>query len=167
MWYVAPHYACLLLKDGTSGESEGGFHLFLRQPCMPQSRVWSNTNSSWVFDTRGLQRSKILPVTYLRWFSSSFGSEWTWQQLKLSLNRHKEEGVNFEKVHGVFYSPNFNFFSFFKEGSLRSSTPTCWCRLAFEDGMLVFCYFRMYVSIFLAVQRAQFDFEIWTKPPKG
>lgn len=77
MWYVTTYYACLLLKDGTGGESEGGFHLFLRQPCKPQSRVWYNSNSSWVFDTRGLQRSKILPVTYLGWASSSFWSEWT------------------------------------------------------------------------------------------
>lgn len=73
VWYVAIYYASPLLRDGNGGGSEGGFHLFLRQS---QSRVWSNSNSSWVFDTRGLQRSKVLPVTYLRRASYRFWSEW-------------------------------------------------------------------------------------------
>lgn len=118
VWYVATYYACLLLKDGTGGESEGGFHLFVRQPCKPQSRVWSNSNSSWGFDTRGLQRSKILPVTYRGWASSSFS---VWMN---SITAEPEQTQRRGHCVGAFHSSNLNFF--FTERNL--SILTCWWR---------------------------------------
>lgn len=72
VWYVASYYASLLLKDGIGGESEGGFHLFLRQPCKPQSKVWSN--SSWVLQ-EAFKGSK-----YYLWLAGHI-QFWVWMDL--------------------------------------------------------------------------------------
>lgn len=62
--YVTTYYACLLLRDGTGGESAGGFNLFLYSEL--ESRVWSNLIPAEYFILQAFRRSKTLLVTYLR-----------------------------------------------------------------------------------------------------